>query len=285
MRYGPPFRYASRPGGGRVAYQVIGDGDLDLVFLFGWPTHLGLMWENPSFAAFLDKLSSFSRLVLYDRLGNGLSDRGVGGYVFEDEMDDVRAVLAAVGSERAALFGCHIGGRLALLLAATYPDEVSAVVTFGSHPATLSDDDYPWGATPEDHEELLAELKTTSATPERAVQLLEWVAPGEATDPAVRHWWRMFALSAASSAETYEAIRSLGPVDIRGVLGSVQAPVLVLHRSGDRAADVRASRYMAERIPGARSGELPGTFDDRGAHRLKGIPDSWQLYAVELAGG
>ena len=258
MRYGPPFRYASRPGGGRVAYQVIGDGDLDLVFLFGWPTHLGLMWENPSFAAFLDKLSSFSRLVLYDRLGNGLSDRGVGGYVFEDEMDDVRAVLAAVGSERAALFGCHIGGRLALLLAATYPDEVSAVVTFGSHPATLSDDDYPWGATPEDHEELLAELKTTSATPERAVQLLEWVAPGEATDPAVRHWWRMFALSAASSAETYEAVRSLGPVDIRGVLGSVQAPVLVLHRSGDRAADVRASRYMAERIPGARFGELPG---------------------------
>jgi class 3 adenylate cyclase len=258
MRYGPPFRYASRPGGGRVAYQVIGDGDLDLVFLFGWPTHLGLMWENPSFAAFLDKLSSFSRLVLYDRLGNGLSDRGVGGYVFEDEMDDVRAVLAAVGSERAALFGCHIGGRLALLLAATYPDEVSAVVTFGSHPATLSDDDYPWGATPEDHEELLAELKTTSATPERAVQLLEWVAPGEATDPAVRHWWRMFAHSAASSAETYEAIRSLGPVDIRGVLGSVQAPVLVLHRSGDRAADVRASRYMAERIPGARFGELPG---------------------------
>jgi class 3 adenylate cyclase len=258
MRYGPPFRYASRPGGGRVAYQVVGDGDLDLVFLFGWPTHLGLMWEDPSFAAFLGRLSSFSRLILYDRLGNGLSDRGVGGYVFEDEMDDVRAVLAAVGSERAALFGCHIGGRLALLLAATYPDEVSAVVTFGSHPATLSDDDYPWGATLEDHEALLAELKVTSATPERAVQLLEWVAPGEAADPAVRHWWRMFVLSAASSAETYEAIHSLGPVDIRGVLGSVQAPVLVLHRTGDRAADVRASRYMAERIPGACSVELPG---------------------------
>jgi alpha/beta hydrolase fold len=329
MRYGPPFRYASRPGGGRVAYQVIGDGDLDLVFLFGWPTHLGLMWENPSLAAFL---------------------------------------------------GCHIGGRLALLLAATYPDEVSAVVTFGSHPATLGDDDYPWGSTAEDHEELLAELGTTSATPERAVQLLEWVAPGEATDPELRHWWRMFSLSAASSAETDEAVRSIGPVDIRGVLGSVRAPVLVLHRSGDRAADVRASRYMAERIPGARFGELPGddhlpffgdqdsvaaltqefltgatpvvepdrvlatvlftdivdstrlaaelgdrrrhrllvghqevvrrpltrfrgreivcsrtvkelvagsgfVFDDRGAHRLKGLPDSWQLYAVELAGG
>jgi class 3 adenylate cyclase len=258
MRYGPPFRYASRDDGRRVAYQVVGDGDLDLVFLFGWPTHLGLIWENPSFAAFFGKLASFSRLILYDRLGNGLSDRGVGGYVFEDEMDDVRAVLAAVGSERAALFGCHIGGRLALLLAATYPDEVSAVVTFGSHPATLSDDDFPWGATLEDHEALLAEIKVTSATPERAVQFLEWVAPREAADPSVRHWWRMFTLSSASSAETYEAIRSLGPVDIRGMLGSVQTPVLVLHRSGDRAADVRASRYMAERIPGARFVELPG---------------------------
>jgi class 3 adenylate cyclase len=257
MRYGPPFRYAVRQGGGRVAYQVVGKGDLDLVFLFGWPTHLALMWENPSFAAFLGKLSSFSRLVLYDRLGNGLSDRGLGGYAFEDEMDDVRTVLAAVGSERAALFGCHIGGRLALLLAATYPDEVSAVVTFGSHPATLSDDDYPWGATGEEHEALLAELKESSATPDRTVQL-EWVAPGEANDAAVRHWWRVFYHSSASSAETYEAIRSLGPVDIRGLLGSVQAPVLVLHRTGDRAADVRASRYMAERVPGARMIELPG---------------------------
>ena len=114
MRYGPPFRYALRPDGRRVAYQVVGDGDLDLVFLFGFPSHLGLMWENPALAAFLGKLSSFSRLLLYDRVGGGLSDRGPGGYVFEDEMDDVRAVMAAVGSKRAALFGCHVGGRLAL---------------------------------------------------------------------------------------------------------------------------------------------------------------------------
>jgi pimeloyl-ACP methyl ester carboxylesterase len=112
MRYGPRFEFARRQDGRRVAYQVAGEGDLDLVFLFGWPTHLGLMWEDPSFAAFLGKLSSFSRLILYDRSGGGLSDRGPGGYVFEDEMDDVRAVLEAVGSERAALFGCHTGGRL-----------------------------------------------------------------------------------------------------------------------------------------------------------------------------
>jgi class 3 adenylate cyclase len=257
MRYGPPFRYASRPGGGRVAYQVVGDGALDLVFLCGWPTHLGLMWENPSFAAFLGKLSSFSRLLLYDRLGNGLSDRGMGGYVFEDEMDDVRAVLAAVGSERAALFGCHVGGRLALLLAATYPDQVSAVVTFGSHPATLRDEDYPWGSTVEEHEGVLATIRASS-TPEDAIRLLDLAAPREVADPSVRQWWRTFYVSAATPAETYDAIRSLGPVDIRGLLGSVQTAVLVLYRTGDQAARIEASRYMAERIPGARLVELPG---------------------------
>jgi len=248
MRYGPPFRYAAR--------QVVGKGDLDLVFLLGWPTHLALMWENPSFAAFLGKLSSFSRLLLYDRLGNGLSDRGLGGYAFEDEMDDVRAVLAAVGSERAALFGCHVGGRLALLMAATYPDQVSAVVTFASHPATLRDEDYPWGSTVEEQEGVLAMIR--NSTPEDVNRLLGLAAPREVADPSVRQWWRTFYLSAATPAETYEAIRSLGPVDIRGVLGSVQQPVLVLHRTGDQAARIEASRYMAERIPGARLVELPG---------------------------
>ena len=257
MRYGPPFKFAFRPDGRRIAYQVAGDGDLDLVFLFGWPTHLGLMWGNPSFAGFLHKLSSFSRLILFDRSGGGLSDRGIGGVVFEDEMDDVRAVMAAVGSERAALFGCHTGGRLALLMAATYPDQVSGVVTFGSHPATLRDEDYPWGATAEEHEGLLAMIKAGEAFDDGA-QFLEMVAPREAADASVAHWVRMFLVSAASFAEQYEGIRSLGPVDIRGLLGSVQTPVLVLHRTGDRAADVGASRYMAERIPGARFVELPG---------------------------
>jgi class 3 adenylate cyclase len=257
MRYGPPFTYTHRQDGRRVAYQVAGQGDLDLVFLFGWPTHLGLMWEDPSFAAFLHKLSSFSRLILFDRVGGGLSDRGFGGHAFEEEMDDVRAVMAAVGSERAALFGCHTGGRLALMMAATYPDLVSAVVTFGSHPATLRDEDYPWGSTLEEHEGLLAMIKGGETFAEGA-SLLEMVGPSEADDLSVRHWFRVFMISAATLAEQYEGIRSLGPVDIRGLLGTVQAPVLVLHRTGDRAADVRASRYMADRIPGARFVGLPG---------------------------
>ena len=384
MRYGPPFAYTHRQDGRRVAYQVVGQGDLDLVFLFGWPTHLGLMWEDPSFAAFLHKLSSFSRLILFDRVGGGLSDRGFGGHAFEEEMDDIRAVMAAVGSERAALFGCHTGGRLALMLAATHPDLVSAVVTFGSHPATFRDEDYPWGSTLEEHEGLLAMIKGGETFAEGA-SLLEIVGPSEADDLSVRHWFRMFIISAASLAEQYE-----DPVARPGRHSRPARhgpdPVLVLHRTGDRAADVRASRYMAERIPGARFVELPGedhfpffgdqdtvveliqefltgatpvlepdrvlaTFDgparairaadairaelreleleirvglhtgecelfgediggiavhiaarvmaaakdlvagagyafaDRGAHHLKGVPDAWQLYAVELAAG
>jgi class 3 adenylate cyclase len=257
MRYGPPFHYARRRDGRRLAYQVVGEGDLDLVFLFGWATHLGLLWEDPSFAGFLGKLSSFSRLILFDRLGDGLSDRGPTGHSFDDEMDDVRCVLAAAGSERAAFFGCHTGGRLALLLAATHPDEVAAVVTFGSHPATLRDDDYPWGSTPEEREEVFTAIRTLPPS-EVADRLLAALAPWEAADPSVRQWWRMFSASASSPVETLEGIRSLGPVDIRGLLGTIQAPVLVLHRTGDRLADVRASRGMAERIPGARLAELPG---------------------------
>src|SRR5512132_2735918 len=257
MRYGPPFDYARRRDGRRLAYQVVGEGDLDLVFLFGWPTHLGLMWEHPSFAGFLGKLSSFSRLLLFDRLGDGLSDRGPPGHTFDDEMDDIRCVLAAAGSERAAFFGCHTGGRLALLLAATHPDEVSAVVTFGSHPTTLRDDDYPWGSTPQQRDEVVAAIRALPPS-EIADRLLAALAPGEVADPSVRQWWRMFTASASSPVETLEGIRSLGPVDIRGLLGTIQAPVLVLHRTGDRLAGGDASRYMAERIPGARLVELPG---------------------------
>jgi class 3 adenylate cyclase/pimeloyl-ACP methyl ester carboxylesterase len=256
MRFGPPVRFARRQDGRHLAYQVIGEGELDLVFLLGWPSHLGLLWEHPSVAEFLGKLSSFSRLVLFDQLGQGLSDRGPTGHAFEEGMEDVRCVLAAVGSKRAALFGCHLGGRLALLLAATYPDQVSAVVTFASHPATLRDQDYPWGATPEEQEGLLAAIQAATLDP--AARILAVVAPQEATDPSTVSWWRMLFHSASSPVEDYDQISAFGPVDIRRLLGLVQAPVLVLHRAGDRLADVRASRYMAQRLPNARLVELPG---------------------------
>jgi hypothetical protein len=118
MRYGPPVCFTYTANGSRLAYQVVGNGEHDLVFLLGWPTHLALMWENPAFAGFLHGLAAFSRLILLDHHGRGMSDRGPTGRPFEDQMDDVRTVLRAVGSERTAFFGCHLGGRLALLFAA-----------------------------------------------------------------------------------------------------------------------------------------------------------------------
>jgi class 3 adenylate cyclase len=255
MRFGPPLSFTRTATGTTLAYQVLGEGPLDLVFLFGWPSHLALMWENPAFADFLHRLASFSRLILFDRTGNGMSDRGPTGHAFEDWMDDVRAVMSAVGSERTAFFGCHLGGRLALLFAATHPELTTAVVTFAAHPATLRDDDYPWGATPHERAQLIDMIGAGALDPD---QLLYDIAPSDATDAATRRWWTTYWHSAASTPESLDEILAMGPVDIRGVLGAVRAPALVLHRSGDRMADVRASRYMADRLGAATFRELPG---------------------------
>jgi class 3 adenylate cyclase len=255
MRFGPPVSFTRNANGATLAYQVLGEGPVDLVFLFGWPSHLALMWENPAFAEFLHRLASFSRLILFDRSGNGMSDRGPTGHAFEDGMDDVRAVMAAVGSERTAFFGCHLGGRLALLFAATHPELTTAVVVFAGHPATLRDDDYPWGSTPEERARLIDVVGAGALDPG---QLLYALAPTDATDASTRRWWTTYWFSAASAGESVDEITAMGPVDIRGVLGAVRAPTLVLHRSGDRMADIQASRYMADRLPAATFRELPG---------------------------
>ena len=255
MRFGPPVAFARRPDGHKLAYQVLGDGDLDLVMVSGYATHLGLLWEEPSVAGFLHKLASFSRLILLDRLGSGLSDRGPSGQSFEDDLDDVALVLDTVGSQRAAFFGTHLGGRLALLFAATYPERTKAVVTFAAHPASMRDDDFPWGSSEEDRAQLLASLRDGSYDPTR---LLARMAPREVTDPAFMAWWRMYSLSAMTAPEAYDTVMALGSVDIRRLLGSIRVPTLLLHRSGDQWVDVHTSRYMAERIPGARLVELPG---------------------------
>jgi class 3 adenylate cyclase/dienelactone hydrolase len=254
MRFGPPVSFTHNRHGATIAYQVFGEGELDLVFLLGWPTHLALLWASPAFAEFMEGLSSFSRVIFFDRPGNGLSDRGPTGHAFEECMDDMVVVLDAVGSARAALFGCHLGGRLALLFAASHPDRTRAVVTFGAHPATLRDDDYPWGATPEQHAGLLEGYRQASVNWE---DLLATIAP-TADNPTARHWFTTFMYSAASPAENIDEITALGPVDIRGLLGSVRVPTLVMHRTADRMADVGASKYMADRIPDATFHELPG---------------------------
>jgi class 3 adenylate cyclase len=255
MRYGPPVQFARNTSGTTIAYQVLGDGPIDLVFLLGWPTHMALQWEHPAFAGFLRRLASFSRLILFDRPGSGMSDRGPTGHAFEEWMDETRTVMDAVGSERAALFGCHLGGRLALLFAATHPDRTSAVVSFAGHPATLRDDDYPWGSSAEERAWV---IDGTRAGALDTLDLLRAMAPRDFEDAATRRWWTTYFCSAASPRESVDQLVAMGPVDIRGVLDAVRVPVLLLHRTGDHLSDVHASRYMAERIPDAKLVELPG---------------------------
>jgi class 3 adenylate cyclase/pimeloyl-ACP methyl ester carboxylesterase len=255
MRFGPPVSFTRTADGRTLAYQIVGEGPVDLVFLFGWPSHLALMWENPAFAEFLHRLASFSRLILFDRTGNGMSDRGPTGHAFEDWMDDVRAVMTAVGSERTAFFGCHLGARLALLFAATHPQLTTAVGAFAGHPATLRDDAYPWGSSPEERAHLIAAVRAGELD---VGQLLHDLAPTDVADAATRRWWTTYWHSAASTPETLDEITAMGPVDIRGVRGAVRAPALVLHRTGDRMAHVQASRYMAERLAAGSFRELPG---------------------------
>jgi pimeloyl-ACP methyl ester carboxylesterase len=247
MRFGPPVAFARRPDGHKIAYQVLGDADLDLVLVSGYATHLGLLWEEPPVAGFLHKLAAFSRLILLDRLGSGLSDRGRSGQSFEDDMDDVALILDTVGSQRTAFFGTHLGGRLALLFAATYPRADQRGVAYASHPASLRDKDYPWGSSPEQRAELLARLRDGSFDP---TENLHRVAPHEAADPSFRQWWRMFNLSATTAPEAYDLVGALGPVDVRRLLGSIRVPTLLLHRTGDQWVDVHTSRYMPDRIPG-----------------------------------
>jgi class 3 adenylate cyclase/pimeloyl-ACP methyl ester carboxylesterase len=252
----PPIRFA-HSGDLAIAYQVLGQGP-DMLFQLGWPSNLALLWEHPSVARFFTRLASFSRLILFDPRGSGLSDRtNVPGGI-EQGLDDVTAVLDATSSVRCAHLACHLGGRVALMYAATYPERTSAVVTFGSHPAAMRDEpDYPWGATPGDLERVIRSASNPSE--ERIRVMFTEMTPSLATDEPSGQWWARHYLAAKSPVEYVAFLQSLQQLDIRGVLSSIRCPVLVAHSLGDRWSDIEARRYMAERIRGATLFELPGS--------------------------
>ncbi|MGZ4211425.1 MAG: alpha/beta fold hydrolase [Actinomycetota bacterium] len=253
----PPVTKYARAGDLTIAYQTVGDGPVDLAFIFGFPTHVELMWELPAVARFFRRLASFSRLIIFDRRGTGLSDRGFETYTFEDTMEDLNAVLDAIGSERTAIFACQSGARLALMFAAAHPDRTSAVVTFGGHPTSFKHDDYPWGATQDQFAQEMRAIDEGWTDPQGTAMLFRILAPSASADPNAQAWWSRL-LRSISRREAIKNFRSAVEVDVRALLPSVQAPVLVMHRSGDRLASVDASKYMAERIPDARYLELPG---------------------------
>lgn len=249
-------RYA-KSGDVSIAYQVVGDGPRDVVFVMGWVSNVEWFWEEPGFARFLRRLASFSRLIVFDKRGTGLSDRIPVSELptLEQRMDDVRAVMDAVGSSRAALLGVSEGGPLCALFAATYPERTAALVMIGGYGRRAWAPDYPQGTTAEEHERALDSIERGWGGPVGLASR----APSMVDDPAFVQWWTSYLRMSASPSAVLALTRMNEQIDIRPILTTIRVPTLVMHRSGDRALPVEGGRYLAEHIPGARYVELPGT--------------------------
>ena len=248
----PETRYA-KSGDVNIAYQLMGDGPFDLVLISGFVSHLDLDLDEPRMAYFLRRLASFSRLIRFDKRGTGLSDRPGGLPDLETRMDDVRAVMDAVGSERAAFLGYSEGGPMSCLFAATYPERTSALVIYASYAKRQDpDDDYPWASTPSERQAYAEQMERDWGVDSD----LGSMAPN--ADAALRAWWARRARAAASPAAARDLVLMNSLIDTRAVLPTIRVPTLVLHRTGDRDSRVEEGRYLAEHIPGARFVELAG---------------------------
>jgi class 3 adenylate cyclase len=239
-----------------IAYQVVGAGPRDLVLVPPFVSHIEHYWEDPLVSRFLTRLASFSRLILFDKRGTGLSDRVPPDRLptLEQRMDDVRAVLDAAGSQRAALFGPSEGGPMSALFAATYPQRTSALILYGTFASTIRDAAYPWGMDPKERD------KVVQAISDRWGQgtYVELLAPSLAGDERFRKWWARLERLGASPGAAMALRRMNGQIDIRQTLSAIRVPTLVLHRSGDLDTSIEEGRYLAAHIPGARFLDLPG---------------------------
>ena len=251
----PETMYA-RSGDVNIAYQVVGDAPLDLVFVMGWVSHMEYFWREPRFARFLMRLASFSRLILFDKRGTGLSDRVPINQLptLEQRMDDVRAVMDAVGSERAALCGVSEGGPMCSLFAATYPEKTLALVMIGTYAKRIRDAEYPWGPTQEQREHFFEVMRKQWGGPVG----IDERAPSAANDPAFRDWWATYLRMGASPGAAVALTQMNAEIDVRNVLPSIRVPSLVIHRADDHCLKVEEGRFVAERIPGAKFVEFPG---------------------------
>jgi pimeloyl-ACP methyl ester carboxylesterase len=250
----PQIRYA-KSGDVHIAYTVLGNGPLDLVIVPGFVSHLEIMFENPKLQRFGERLTKFARLIVFDKRGTGMSDPVAEVPTLEQRMDDVRAVMDAVGCESAALMGVSEGATMCALFAATYPARARALVLYGGMARSTWAPDYPWASPREALEEAVQEFMAPAWG---TGEMVEIFAPSEAGDPAMRAWYGRLQRMAASPGMLAMLQQAFLDTDIRDTLPLVQAPTLVLHRRGDRVVNINAGRYLAEHIPGARFVELPG---------------------------
>jgi class 3 adenylate cyclase len=248
-------RYA-RSGEVSIAYQVVGDGPFDLVYVPGFVSNIELMWEEPGLARFLERLASFSRLILFDKRGTGLSDPvpNDGLPTLEERMDDVRAVMDAVGSKRAALLGHSEGGNMCVLFSATHPERTTALLLVGSYAKRIRSEDYPWAPTVEERAREIEETEATWGSPEAFRAL----APSRENDPDFQRWIGRYLRQSASPKAAAALLRMNTQIDVRDVLPTIGVPTLLLYRTHDADVHVDEGRYIAERIPGSTFVELPG---------------------------
>ena len=253
----PETRYAKTADGVHIAYQVVGDGPVDMVFVMGWVTNVEAMWEEPAFARFLGRLASFSRLILFDKRGVGLSDRVPEDRLpdLETRMDDVRAVMDAVGSERAVVFGVSEGGPMSMLFAATYPERTIALVLYG----TVADFAARSPAYKDDPAAYLRRTEDTWGTIEFARdEIASWGAPGHESDEDLVRWFASYMRKSASPGAAMALERMNRQINAAHVLPSIHVPALVIAKPGDRDFAIDQVRDMAGRIAGAGLVELPG---------------------------
>jgi class 3 adenylate cyclase len=256
----PDVRYV-RNGDVALAYQLFGDGPVELVYMPQWINNLELAWSNPLFARFLHRLASFGRVVFVDRRGMGLSDRlaATDAPPLETLMEDLRVVIDSAGFQRPVLFGGSEAGCICALFAATYPDRVSALIVYGPEARGTASSDYPWAWTTEEWDVFLADMDRGWGTDDYAARMFEWIMPSARSDSDQRGWWRTFQRLSATPSSMIALERVWAELDIRPVLPTVQAPTLVLHRKGDPVERVEAGRDFARQVPGARFVELAGS--------------------------
>jgi pimeloyl-ACP methyl ester carboxylesterase/class 3 adenylate cyclase len=258
MTHPPPTQYA-QSGDISIAYQVSGDGPIDLIVSPGYVSHLDLAWEEPSYARCLERLGSFARLIRFDKRGTGLSDREAGIPSLEQRMDDIRAVLDGAGSRRAAILGVSEGGPMSVLFAATYPERTEALVLYGTYARTAWAPDHSWRPPIADVEARDAEMRKSWGTPAHVRMLLaSWLAPSMVNDECFCEWAGRYMRLGASPGAAVALRRMNRTIDVRDVLSTLHVPTLVLRHRDDPGSPIEDSRYLADRIPGAKFVELPG---------------------------
>jgi pimeloyl-ACP methyl ester carboxylesterase len=251
----PETKYARCADGVHIAYQVFGEGEIDLVYVAGFTSHIELVWEHEPARAFYEGLASFARVITFDRRGSGLSDRVTEAPTLEQRMEDLIAVLDAAGSQRTAVIGASEGASMAILFAATHPERTQALILAGGMARTAWAEDYPLGAPPEALFESMGEL---IAPQWGAGAVVEVAAPSQVDNDEVRSFYGRMERASASPGMIGQLIAMFLEIDVRDICPLVKVPTLVAHRTHDRLVNVRHGRWLAEHIPGAQMLEMPG---------------------------